>query len=338
MSLLCLPIARRSVQVLSRTAHPAPGSQIRYHTREALAKGKPGQGAPSNPQRLTPAEAVQYCQRLTRRQDYDGYLASLFFPAGVVRSAVWAIRAFNIEVASIRDTVSNESIGQMKILFWKQLLKDITAGKPSPDQPIAMLLGQAISQLRLNPHWLSKLVTAREKNLTQSVYYTMDEVEAYAESTASALLYLQLECLGIKDVQADHVASHLGKAVGITTLLRATPANAAKRWVYLPQDSLARHKVSQEDLFRQGRTPGLDDAVFEIATRAHDHVLTAQSHLRKLDPSIPITPFLSSIPSIHYLRRLENTNFDIFNPKLRHREWTMPFTLWRAQSKRDLGV
>ena len=41
---------------------------------------------------------------------------------------------------------------------------------------------------------------------------------------------------GVKDVNADHAASHIGKAHGIVTLLRATPYNISRQQVMLPMD------------------------------------------------------------------------------------------------------
>lgn len=41
---------------------------------------------------------------------------------------------------------------------------------------------------------------------------------------------------GVKDVHADHAASHIGKAQGIVTSLRATPYHSSRRKVYLPMD------------------------------------------------------------------------------------------------------
>lgn len=41
---------------------------------------------------------------------------------------------------------------------------------------------------------------------------------------------------GVKNVQADHAASHVGKAQGIITCLRATPYHSSRRKVYLPMD------------------------------------------------------------------------------------------------------
>jgi hypothetical protein len=43
--------------------------------------------------------------------------------------------------------------------------------------------------------------------------------------------------------------------------------------------------VVQEDVFRQGHAEGLEDAVFEVATAAHDHLLTARSMLKSVPPS-----------------------------------------------------
>lgn len=69
---------------------------------------------------------------------------------------------------------------------------------------------------------------------------TIKDMETYAENTASTLLYLQLESLGVRDVSADHAASHLGKAIGIATLLRALPFHASRRRLVLPAQVTAK--------------------------------------------------------------------------------------------------
>ena len=45
---------------------------------------------------------------------------------------------------------------------------------------------------------------------------------------------------GVKDVNADHAASHVGKAEGIVTLLRAAPYHRAQRSVLIPMDIITR--------------------------------------------------------------------------------------------------
>lgn len=59
------------------------------------------------------------------------------------------------------------------------------------------------------------------------------------------LLYLQLAAVGVQNRDADHAASHLGKALGLTTLLRGTPFHASQRRSYLPIELCVQHNVSQ---------------------------------------------------------------------------------------------
>jgi NADH dehydrogenase [ubiquinone] 1 alpha subcomplex assembly factor 6 len=56
--------------------------------------------------------------------DYDNYLTSLFLPTEV-RKAAWAIRAFNVETAKIKDVVSDTNLGKMRFAFWREAVKDI---------------------------------------------------------------------------------------------------------------------------------------------------------------------------------------------------------------------
>lgn len=56
---------------------------------------------------------------------------------------------------------------------------------------------------------------------------------AFKEKRAAQLIS---KIIGIKDLHADHAASHIGKAQGIVTCLRATPYHGSRRRVFLPMD------------------------------------------------------------------------------------------------------
>ena len=47
---------------------------------------------------------------------------------------------------------------------------------------------------------------------------------------------------GVREVGADHAASHVGKAEGVVTLLRAAAYHRTKRNVLLPMDIIERVK------------------------------------------------------------------------------------------------
>lgn len=87
------------------------------------------------------AKHLQYCQNIvrcvswlinslqkpteiinaSRTVDYEGYLCSLFVgPSSAQRNAIFAVRALNAEVATIRDQISEIQAGRLRMAWWKE--------------------------------------------------------------------------------------------------------------------------------------------------------------------------------------------------------------------------
>ncbi len=77
--------------------------------------------------------------------------------------------------------------------------------------------------------------------------------------------------LGLKSLQLDHAASHLGKAIGLTNFIRGIPYNTKLRRVLVPQELLLKNKLSQENFIRVDETERIRSLVFEIAASAFAH-------------------------------------------------------------------
>lgn len=274
---------------------------------------------------------ADYCLRSVQRQDYENFLWLLLLPENVRPSAI-ALRAFNIELATIKDVVSNKEIGKMRMRFWKESLEDMYQGNP-PHQPVAEELYKAITKHKLSKQWLVRLVEERDRTLEDRPFSSLAEVEDYAEKTASSMLYLTLEILGVRNVQADHAASHIGKAQGLTTLIRAVPYHAARRNVILPQDLLLLHNVTQESVIRGKDKQAIMDVIYDIASHAHSHIVKARS-LKNTVPKDGLLALLAMTPVERYLTRLQKSNFDIFSPTLQRRDTLLPLALWWRKFKR----
>lgn len=100
----------------------------------------------------------------------------------------------------------------------------------------------------------------------------MKAVEQYSEDTTSSIYYLLLESLNINSLDADHAASHLGKAHGIITLIRSIPYNAQKRLIVLPQELMVKHNVSAEAVIQRKLTDDFKNIIYEVASCAKHHV------------------------------------------------------------------
>jgi NADH dehydrogenase [ubiquinone] 1 alpha subcomplex assembly factor 6 len=295
--------------------------------------------------------------------------------------AYMAIRAFNIELARIPDVVSNPMIGAMRMQFWRQTI-DSTFNQRPPEEPVAVLLASYLAQgHNLSKTWFQRIIATRESKLSHPGFTNITELESYAENTYSTLLYLTLSALPMTSITMDHLASHIGKAAGISAVLRGVPLlafppppnthsanppglglppNRERQGVIaLPLDVMSQCGVRENDIFqRGGEADGLRDAVFTVATRASDHLITARTMARSVcNDESPDHEFEHSADESHHypestqapndefkqsygvimgpalstqlwLNRLEQADFDIFHESLRRPEWRLPFKAW----------
>jgi NADH dehydrogenase [ubiquinone] 1 alpha subcomplex assembly factor 6 len=154
-------------------------------------------------------------------------------------------------------------------------------------------------------------------------------METYAEETNSCVAYLLLEVHNCRNVDADHAASHLGKAIGITNILRSIyTQHTRQQYLPIPQEILMKHGVSQERFYRSLKDDkGVEEVVFEVATLAHQHLEKSL----KLIPKVPKEAKLVFLPSVackRYLERLRLANFNLSDKILATRDSLLPFSLY----------
>src|SRR5436190_2086924 len=164
-----------------------------------------------------------------RKYDRPSYTLSTFIPRHAAHFYI-ALRALNVVLSTIPDTTSTPTIALMRLQFWRDTIAQVLAGTP-PKEPIAILLASALSNLNsrsngsknISKGWFMRMINAREQYLVNRPYIDLLSLESYAENTYSTLLYLTLSAIPLTSLAADHLASHIGKAAGITAVLRGLP-------------------------------------------------------------------------------------------------------------------
>ncbi|RJE24687.1 hypothetical protein PHISCL_02952 [Aspergillus sclerotialis] len=315
--------------------------------------------------------AHRYCTGLLAKYDRPSYTLNAFIPRPA-QPMYLALRALNVSLSMIPDTTSSYTIGLMRLQFWRDTITKVLSDTP-PKEPVAVLLA-----------WQSQTFITEPRTLTNDPYPNIAALESYAENTYSTLMYLTLSALPMASVTADHVASHIGKAAGIAAVLRGLPlvafpppaarspsdgalspgaaggGGAKQGAVMLPLDIMAQTGVKEEDVFRKGaEADGLRDAVFAVATRASDHLITVQQMLTNLragqdvghdfehegeegheyaaagqkgeapldEVNRAFGVFMPAVGTRLWLDRLQEVDFDIFRPELLRSDWKLP---WKA--------
>lgn len=65
------------------------------------------------------------------------------------------------------------------------------------------------------------------------------------------MLYMNLHLLQIDNVQVNLAASHLGRALGISDVIKKTPYYIAMQRGYLPSDLLLKHNVYFDKIYEK---------------------------------------------------------------------------------------
>ncbi|KAJ5010379.1 phytoene synthetase/ ribosomal protein S6 [Colletotrichum sp. SAR 10_99] len=260
---------------------------------------------------ITDADVVKarkYCQSQLQHSHHDAHLVyRLLSPRA--QDAYLALRALNLELVRLPEVVSNPVIGQLRMQFWRESIDKTFAGTP-PAEPICVLLHQALQDLRARSRsstassirfWAQRVIKTREKHMDNRPFASLAALEEYAENTYSTLMYAVLAAMPLRSMQVDHLASHIGKACGIVATLRGIPVLATPQQtqvhtpsgaepprprdpvLLLPLDVMSEVNLREEDVFRYGpEAEGFQDAVFKVATRANDHLITAREMLKNL--------------------------------------------------------
>ncbi|WFU20991.1 phytoene/squalene synthase family protein [Bradyrhizobium sp. CB1717] len=278
-----------------------------------------------------PPDSAAFCADLVRSHDFPRYAATLFAPAAE-RRALLALYAFNVEIVRVRDQVSQPLPGEIRLQWWTDMLSGHVHGS-AEGNPVAAELLRAIRDFDLPVEPLSLLADEHQFDLYNDPMPTMAALEGYLAATSSALLMLAARIMGAPSDVAEHLARHAGLAQGIVQIIANLPRDAARRQLFVPQQVLASHGCSMEDVFAGKETPSLRAVLDQLAGEAQQHVTTALSLLAQLPPSVR-PAFLPLSQAQADLKRLSQPGRNPFAPQPPSRLRTL-WTLWRASRSRE---
>ena len=218
----------------------------------------------------------RHCFELVKSADKDRFLASLFAP-DAARPLLHGLYAFNVELARIRETVSEPMLGEVRQQWWRDALDAIYA-RETPDHPVAQLLSRAIEKGHIPKHALMNMIEARRFDLYDDPMPSLNDLEGYLGETSSALIQMAALVLAGDEALGSAEASGLaGVAYGLTGLMRALPLHRARGQCYMPKDVLARFGVTSAHLMAAREPAALGLVLGELRMQATKRLAEARA-------------------------------------------------------------
>ncbi len=247
-------------------------------------------------------EDISYCGALVKEYDPDRFLLCMFASADV-REDLWALFSFNYEIAKTREVVSDTTLGQIRLQWWRDAIASIYDGEEVTEHEIVQPLARAIHAHDLPQEHFETLLHAREFDLEDVAPETLEGLLIYIDHTNAPLLKLALQICGhdpeVQPVQA------MAVNYGLMGVLRSAQVMAAQGRCLLPSDLMAKHGVSKAALYQGKPEEG-------IALLAQE-ICEGYVHGIKVDRGF-LRAYLS-LSGVYY-SQVKSLKYNIFAPRM----------------------
>jgi phytoene synthase len=241
------------------------------------------------------AELANRLAQSVRAADPDRYFSVLFAPAPL-RPVLFALYAFNHEVARIAETVREPMLGAIRLEWWRETVEQAAKGAPR-NHDVARGLAALFAAHKLEPAVLEGIIAARAFDASAEQFADFAALEDYLDATGGALMRAGCIILGGDPA----IARPAALAYGLAGLLRSLPFHNNRHKLYLPLDLLSALHLTPDEVFITKGDPRIAAAVRQTALRARDHFLAARRGPR---PRAAMPALLPAALVPVYLRRL----------------------------------
>jgi 15-cis-phytoene synthase len=257
---------------------------------------------------VTVGQAYAEVERITRERARNFAFGIMVLPKAK-RRAIAAIYAFAREVDDIADGDATPEEKRRRLEELHRRLDDSPA-----EDAVWVALADARSRFPISNQALHDLVDGGLMDLDRQRYETFDELRDYCAHVAGAV---GVACIGVYGADQPQTAESLGIALQLINVMRDVREDWELGRVYLPQDELAAHGVTEDDIAAGRVTPAWQALMAYQGARARTYLEEGLGLLRSLDrrSAACVGTFAGLYRAT--LERIEASGYDVFNGKPR---------------------
>lgn len=243
-----------------------------------------------------------FCAQQVREYDPDRYLLSMFAPADR-REALWALFAFNIEIAKTREVVSETQLGLIRLQWWREAIAEIYDSGIALEHEVLQALARAIEVYDLPQEHFEKLIFAREFDLEDVLPGNIEGLINYADFTTTPLMKLEVQVAG-GEPESEPVQP-VSVNYALMGIVRSVPHFARQRRCLLPEDMLKQHGQRLDHLYELKPVAGLPHVIEGVMGHVVKGIRCESRFLQKAQKLAEI-----------YARQVRSVKYDVFSTKM----------------------
>lgn len=257
---------------------------------------------------------TQYCHDMVRTDDRARYDTSLFAEKKI-RPLLWALYAFNQEVAKTRESVSEPALGEIRLQWWRDVLEELQTGKVR-DHPVINAMAAHFEDNRLYA-LLNDIIDARAVDMYDEGPADFQALQNYANGVggklSEAALLLSLGDTYDPSSNIKNAACAAGSAWAMFGLVRAIPFHWASNRNFVPgEEGQAALAASDADKMFELASPSID----QMLGFAEEQYQQSIQHVKNAPANAKHVFLLNGISKLylHKLKQVKNNPFKLEEP------------------------
>lgn len=276
-----------------------------------------------------------YCAQAVRDGDHDRYLTALYAQARA-RPWLFALYAFNLELAHVRAAVTEPLLGEIRLAWWRETIDGLYAGTPRA-HPVARALAAAVAATSPPRALFDAMIDGRMLELDAAALGQDQALLDHADLTGGATQALAAWLARGADpgAQASAAARAVGQAWALVGLVRAIGFQARLGAAMVPDGFWQGQNIDPAQLYRGAITPNIQAAAKRLASQARGALMAARQAYPKPDAAL-LPALLPAVLAADYLRRFARWDYDLRHPGLEAGALTRQLKLMWAASRRQI--
>jgi phytoene synthase len=261
-------------------------------------------------------DSLRASKEIQKQTGRTFYLATRLFPPRI-REATHVLYAFFRRADDVVDEPGAMGPDAQREAF--ERLRAIARGDTDPSDPVMTAFREVCETHAIPPAEVELFLSAMETDVTKSRYETYDELDSYMRGSAAAVGNMMTAVMGADDFGAAKPhAEALGKAFQLTNFLRDVREDVLDHGrIYLPQTTLDRYGVADEDIQRLEATPGFREAMAAEMRRTEALYREGVAGIDRLPADCQFPVLLAAVYSAEYHRLIRAREYDVLSSEPR---------------------
>ena len=270
-----------------------------------------------------------YVQQKAAASGSSFYYAFLFLPLPK-RSAITAFYAFCREIDDVVDEVTDPSVAQAKLGWWRTEVARLMQGAPT--HPAMQALEPHLSNYRITSEHLNAIIDGCEMDLTQNRYLDYTHLQTYCHLVAGVVGEVAARIFGQSQPETTAYAHAMGQAFQLTNIIRDVGEDAMRGRIYIPINELQQFDVKAHEILNRQMSDRFRALMRFQAERAHglyDQALTLLplGDYRSQKPGLMMANIYRSL-----LREIERDGFTVLDRRTSLTPLRKLWLAWKTQA------